>query len=225
MFCVTLNDGANKKNKIKTECLSQGDFYVSVESDSYVANINVRDLPINPPMGFSFLFDKNSEKGENTEEIIETIKKEKEKEREIENKKLNKRFRLNVNITLRDFDGFKKSSFFDLIKKNEKNKSNHVNNFEKVYKNRTHYNDKFSLDLSGSFIHYSYISALVLATKVFKNIQIHNEDGYGFFLFFETLANKNFDFYFNELNIENIEKHLNDYDKSLCEKYILFYKV
>jgi hypothetical protein len=225
MFCVTLNDSANKKNKIKTECLSQGDYCILVKSDSYVANFTVRDLPINPPMGFSFLLNKNTEKGENIEEIIEKIKKEKEKEREVENKNRNKRFRLNVNITLRDFEGFKESLFFDLIKKDEKNKSNHINNFEKVYKNRSHYNDKFSLDLSGSFIHYSHISALVLATKVLKNIQIHDEDSYGFFLFFETLANKNFDFYFNELNIENIEKHLNDYDKSLCEKYILFYKV
>lgn len=225
MFCVTLNDGANKKNKIKTECLNQGDFYILVESDSYVANITVRDLPINPPMGFSFLLDENTEKGESIEEVIEKIKKEKEKERGIENKKRNKHFRLNVNVTLRDFEGFKKSSFFDLIKKDEKNKSNHVNNFEKVYKNRSHYNDKFSLDLSGSFIHYSHISALVLATKVFKDIQIHDEDGYGFFLFFKTLANKDFDFYFNELDIENIEKYLNNYDKPLCEKYILFYKV
>tara|TARA_Y100001960_G_C14784023_1_gene889709 strand:- start:23264 stop:23932 length:669 start_codon:yes stop_codon:yes gene_type:complete len=222
MFCVTLNDGANKKNKIKTECFNKCDYYILVESDSYVANLTVRDLPINPPTGFSFLLD---EKGDNTEDIIEKIKKEKEKEREEESKKRNKRFRLNINITLRNFEGFKKSLFFDLIKKDEKNKSIHINNFEKVYKNRSHYNDKFSLDLSGSFIHYSHISALVLATKVFKNIQIHDEDGYEFFLFFENLANKNFDFYFYELNIENIEKYLNNYDKSLCEKYILFYKV
>ena len=172
--------------------------------------------------GFSFLLD---EKGDNTEDIIEKIKKEKEKEREEESKKRNKRFRLNINITLRNFEGFKKSLFFDLIKKDEKNKSIHINNFEKVYKNRSHYNDKFSLDLSGSFIHYSHISALVLATKVFRNIQIHDEDGYEFFLFFKTLVNKNFDFYFYELNLENIEKYLNNYDKSLCEKYILFYKV
>tara|TARA_Y100000588_G_scaffold321228_1_gene352334 strand:+ start:36493 stop:37161 length:669 start_codon:yes stop_codon:yes gene_type:complete len=222
MFHVTLNDSENKKNKIKTECLSQGDYCIFTESDSYVANLTVRDLPINPPTGFSFLLD---EKGDNTEDIIEKIKKEKEKEREEESKKRNKRFRLNINITLRNFEGFKKSLFFDLIKKDEKNKSIHINNFEKVYKNRSHYNDKFSLDLSGSFIHYSHISALVLATKVFRNIQIHDEDGYEFFLFFKTLVNKNFDFYFYELNLENIEKYLNNYDKSLCEKYILFYKV
>ena len=172
MFHVTINDSENKKNKIKTECLSQGDYCILTESDSYVANINVRDISINPPTGFSFLLDENNEKGENIEEIIEKIKKEKEKEREIENKKRNKCFRLNINITLRNFEGFKKSLFFDLIKKDEKNKSIHINNFEKVYKNRSHYNDKFSLDLSGSFIHYSHISALVLATKVFRNIQI-----------------------------------------------------
>lgn len=223
MFSVTLNDNANKKNKIKIEYTGPSDYHISIKSDSYISYFTIRDLPTNPQTGISFLLDKNTENVAEVEKVLKKIKKEKEVCEA--KKKRNKIFRLNVNLTLIDFDVFKESLFFDLIKKNENHKSHHINNFEKIYKSRSPYNDKFSFDLSGSFSNYSYISTLVLAIKVLKDIQIHNEDSHDFFLFFQTLANKNFDFYFNELNIENIEKYLNDYDKSLFEKYILFYKV